>query len=499
MQVSGRALKMISLPQARSALLLVLALVSGATTRVQCQNQQSFNVLQMPHYEIEGLSSQFSGPADSQQLSLELLSQTPSLQQQQLQAQQTQLELQQQQQQQQQQQHSGTPGHYEFEVAPKMEPPSARRPPFKQTNQLCPGSGESLTEEAEDVFKPQLHETLTSLARSFSTGNPSPDPFGGFSPKHTLCGDLNRGKVPINPLGQFVTEQSYPFELIKNKTLQFLARALPLLKMEYEIIPKVARYLPASQLLNPTSLHSPLGSDHFHQLNRLAGDNVPLQQQQRHGRRKRSLAGAKLGQASMSVDDLPQLVGNSSSLVVSSAHSSAGRIRAGPESGAAVASMITKDGLRPILGASAPLALRSAPLPPQAHKQQQQQAQTSGALQNNGRSQAVQLMGGNKAASGHEQQQLSSGESKLQPTQGAAKSQAKATDDGRRNHATQPQSAPVQPGELAPRHSVNQAEQQPPVAPEGPNAPVASQQRHRTGASPKRLACSEAGGTILSR
>lgn len=35
----------------------------------------------------------------------------------------------------------GTPGHYEFEVAPKMEPPSAPRPPFKQANFVCPGSG----------------------------------------------------------------------------------------------------------------------------------------------------------------------------------------------------------------------------------------------------------------------------------------------------------------------------------------------------------------------
>lgn len=45
-------------------------------------------------------------------------------------------------QQQSQQQHQhGTPGHYEFEVVPKMEPPSAPRPPFKQANHACPGSG----------------------------------------------------------------------------------------------------------------------------------------------------------------------------------------------------------------------------------------------------------------------------------------------------------------------------------------------------------------------
>lgn len=34
------------------------------------------------------------------------------------------------------------PGHYEFEVAPKMEPPTVRRPPYLQSTQLCPGSGE---------------------------------------------------------------------------------------------------------------------------------------------------------------------------------------------------------------------------------------------------------------------------------------------------------------------------------------------------------------------
>lgn len=41
-------------------------------------------------------------------------------------------------------QHQAThpaPGHYEFDVAPKMEPPSVRKPPYRQTAQVCPGSG----------------------------------------------------------------------------------------------------------------------------------------------------------------------------------------------------------------------------------------------------------------------------------------------------------------------------------------------------------------------
>lgn len=39
--------------------------------------------------------------------------------------------------------HGGdTPGHYEFEVAPRMEPPGAPKPPFHQASTSCPGSGE---------------------------------------------------------------------------------------------------------------------------------------------------------------------------------------------------------------------------------------------------------------------------------------------------------------------------------------------------------------------
>ncbi len=31
-----------------------------------------------------------------------------------------------------------------------------------------------------------------------------------FSPKYTLCGDLNQGFVPKNPMGQNVLGQPYP-------------------------------------------------------------------------------------------------------------------------------------------------------------------------------------------------------------------------------------------------------------------------------------------------
>lgn len=168
--------------------------------------------------------------------------------------------------------------------------------------------------------------------------------------------------MPLNPLGQNINGQSYPFEVIKNKTLQFLARALPVLKLEYETIPKVARYLPGQHLLNPTHLSSPLGHEHFHRLNqRLAGSAdfaaavnpyLPVSQSNAgRRRRKRSLAHASYTVAA-------ELSPNAS-LLVSSAHSAPGRIRdfmGHQQSSSAAATfesapsmaVITKDGYRPI-------------------------------------------------------------------------------------------------------------------------------------------------------
>jgi len=39
-----------------------------------------------------------------------------------------------------------------------------------------------------------------------------------------LCGDLNKGNIPSNPIGQNVLGVPYPFELIKNKTLDFFSK-----------------------------------------------------------------------------------------------------------------------------------------------------------------------------------------------------------------------------------------------------------------------------------
>lgn len=156
-----------------------------------------------------------------------------------------------------------------------------------------------------------------------------------------------------------------------------MARALPVLKLEYETIPKVARYLPTNQLLNPTHQASPLSNDHLHQLNQLFAsangfppesvlqDSPPYLKK----RRKRSLKNTKdkvasnvnlansAGYSSVVADITPN-----ATLVVTSAHS-AGQIghfgqshlqgtRNGDESRKADepidSVVITKDGHKPI-------------------------------------------------------------------------------------------------------------------------------------------------------
>ena len=43
----------------------------------------------------------------------------------------------------------------------------------------------------------------------------------------SLCGDLNKGDMPVNPIGQNVLGMPYPFELIRNKTLDFFSKTVP--------------------------------------------------------------------------------------------------------------------------------------------------------------------------------------------------------------------------------------------------------------------------------
>ncbi|XP_069940677.1 uncharacterized protein spz6 [Cherax quadricarinatus] len=99
-------------------------------------------------------------------------------------------------------------GYYAFEEAPAKIPPKVRKPPYIQSKVPCPGTLET---------KEQMSQSLDNL-----------------------CGDLNDGLLPLNPMGQSILGHSYPFELIKNKTLDFFSKTLPILK-EDKTLPKVAK------------------------------------------------------------------------------------------------------------------------------------------------------------------------------------------------------------------------------------------------------------------
>ncbi|UYV62038.1 hypothetical protein LAZ67_1007589 [Cordylochernes scorpioides] len=98
-------------------------------------------------------------------------------------------------------------GFYAFESGtPKDRPPRVRKPPYLRSGVPCP------TE---------------------STGNP----------RDTLCGDLNRGVIPLNPMGQSFRGDPYPFQLIKNKTLEYMGKLLPYLTSDPRL-PQVAKFSP---------------------------------------------------------------------------------------------------------------------------------------------------------------------------------------------------------------------------------------------------------------
>ena len=71
-------------------------------------------------------------------------------------------------------------GYYAFEEAPSryMRPPQVRKPPYMRSNVPCP------------------HGEVPYSKRP--------------SPKHTLCGDLNKGFIPMNPMGQDFSGEPYP-------------------------------------------------------------------------------------------------------------------------------------------------------------------------------------------------------------------------------------------------------------------------------------------------
>ncbi|XP_065217347.1 uncharacterized protein spz6 [Planococcus citri] len=101
-------------------------------------------------------------------------------------------------------------GYYAFVESPKMEPPQVKLPPYIRLNRPC-----------------------TSIGKRISSPNANKKSL------NNLCGDLNKGAIPANPMNQNIYGTPYPFELIKNKTLEFFSRTLPILKAD-ETIPKVA-------------------------------------------------------------------------------------------------------------------------------------------------------------------------------------------------------------------------------------------------------------------
>ncbi|XP_065167869.1 uncharacterized protein spz6 [Atheta coriaria] len=107
-------------------------------------------------------------------------------------------------------------GYYAFVESPNAEPPRVRPPPYTFASVDCGSTG---GDRRDDDERPM--------------GGPSASP-------RNICGDLNKGTIPRNPMGQNVLGSPYPFELIRNMTLKYLSRTLPILKAD-ETLPKVAQ------------------------------------------------------------------------------------------------------------------------------------------------------------------------------------------------------------------------------------------------------------------
>jgi len=116
-------------------------------------------------------------------------------------------------------------GYYPFQESPARIPPKVRKPPYLQTQVKCPGASAAGGAGGQE-------QTLDNL-----------------------CGDLNKGYLPLNPIGQSILGVSYPFELIKNKTLDFFSKTLPILKAD-DTLPKVAKYQDSHIMYNPTIFNS---------------------------------------------------------------------------------------------------------------------------------------------------------------------------------------------------------------------------------------------------
>ncbi|XP_075985951.1 spaetzle domain-containing protein 6 [Anticarsia gemmatalis] len=101
-------------------------------------------------------------------------------------------------------------GYYAFVESPNATPPRVRPPPYRQVASPCP-----------EVDSTRPHVSANNL-----------------------CGDLNRGVIPRNPMGQNPNGEPYPFELLRNQTLRFLSRTLPVLRAD-DTLPRVAHLPPA--------------------------------------------------------------------------------------------------------------------------------------------------------------------------------------------------------------------------------------------------------------
>ncbi|XP_060807682.1 uncharacterized protein LOC106140903 [Amyelois transitella] len=111
-------------------------------------------------------------------------------------------------------------GYYAFVESPNATPPRVRPPPYRQVATDCPEVGEK---------RPRVSA-------------------------HNLCGDLNRGTIPRNPMGQNPNGEPYPFEVIRNQTLRFLSRTLPVLRAD-DTLPRVAALPPARETHDLHSNH----------------------------------------------------------------------------------------------------------------------------------------------------------------------------------------------------------------------------------------------------
>uniref|UniRef100_A0A1B0CD52 Uncharacterized protein n=1 Tax=Lutzomyia longipalpis TaxID=7200 RepID=A0A1B0CD52_LUTLO len=100
-------------------------------------------------------------------------------------------------------------GYYAFVEAPSAIPPRVRPPPYTHVNVDC---------------------------KEFINNKP-------YVSVHNICGDLNKGQIPRNPMRQNIFGEPYPFELIRNQTLKFLSKTLPVLKAD-DTLPKVTQVFP---------------------------------------------------------------------------------------------------------------------------------------------------------------------------------------------------------------------------------------------------------------